>query len=64
MPQTSRLISPPKTHRDLQASSGVILISTHESEGSCLHGSVGQGLPGRCGAAGGARALAFGILPS
>lgn len=64
MPQTSCFISPPKTHCDLQAGSGVILIFAHEREGSCLHGSMGQGLPGRCGAAGGAHVLAFGILPS
>lgn len=49
MPQTSCFISPPKTHCDLQAGSGVIPIFTHERQGSCLHGSVGQGLPDRCG---------------
>ena len=50
MPQTSCFISPPKPHCDLLAGSGVIPFSAHEKEGSCLHGSVGQGLPHRCGA--------------
>lgn len=50
MPQTSCFISPPKPHCDLLASSGVIPFSAHEREGSCLHSSVGQGLPHRCGA--------------
>lgn len=49
MPQTSCFISPPKTHCDLLASSGVIPFFTHEREGGCLHGAEGQGLPGRCG---------------
>lgn len=42
MPQTSCFISPPKTHCDLLAGSGVIPFFTHEREGSCLHGAVGQ----------------------